>query len=130
MVQSQEIKVIFDNTLIEHTYFNYLPHSRRVELETLIKNKEAVICGFYNLDDGMLFVAAFQIYPESVHVREVGGNFGRCYDVLDIFAQGFAKYMGKNSVTFDTEKRAVHVWANKSGYIPTPDSNEYRKVLH
>lgn len=129
METSRKIDVFFDDKLINHLFLDYMTNENRLQLEYRLANGISIICVFRK-DNEDLFVTAIDIEDKCIHVREVGGSFGRIYDILDDFVQGFAKFCGKDEITFNTGRRAVVKWAEKQNYTHVPNTMEYKKVLH
>lgn len=127
---AQKITAKIDNDLQNHFFLsNYLHRDELNEIDHRIMAGKSMAVGFMSGEE-VLFVAIFDFEHDCLHVRQVGGFFGRLYDVLDIFAQGLAKFMNKKYISFKSDRRAVAKWAAGNDYVFTSNENEFRKVLH
>jgi hypothetical protein len=132
MDDSQEtVDCVINNALIDHLFFNYIAYDERNTIIKRLALKQSVVVGF-KVGNEIKFCAVldFEPYDKILHVRQVGGFFGRIHDALDIFTQGFAKYLNYDFITFETEKRAVKKWAEKAGFEYLHENNQYQKVIH
>jgi len=128
--QEKEIIAVFDKQVIDDFTMNYIAQSERAEIRTRLANNTSLGVRFTDTENKTLFCAIIDIEPVSrcIHVREVGGLFGRCYECLDSFCHGLMQLFDYKTVSFVTEKRAVKKWAAKMGYSPL-DDKEFVKGL-
>lgn len=124
----QEIKATINNNYVNHEFLDYCKNDREALNERLLSDRSFVAA--FHTDDKILFVAVFDLEPLCLHVREVGGNFGRYHDALKFFAEAFAKGLKRESVSFNTEKPAVEKWAKKCGFERIPETNEFSMKVH
>jgi hypothetical protein len=125
MDNEKEIVARVDNDLIYHHFFDY------VKDETLperIRKNLSLAVGFYEKNaNKLLFCAIYDTCENTLHVREVGGNFLKYSVYLDIFSQGLAKFFSRDSVTLNTYKRSIRKMAYKLGFLEQSDGIEFLK---
>lgn len=124
----QEIKATVNNSYVSHEMLDYCLPDREA-LNARLAADTSFVAAFHT-DEEILFVAVFDLEPACLHVREVGGNFGKYHEALDFFAKAFAKGLNRESVSFNTSKKAVEKWAEKRGYDRIPESNEFSTKVH
>lgn len=116
METSQKVIAKIDRDFITHKFFNYLLECELLDIKDRL-NKFVSLAVAFTKNDEILFCAVFDLDCESLHVREVCGNFGKNHNVLDIFSEGLAKALKKQTITFCTNSRAVEKWASAKGYV-------------
>lgn len=125
MDKKKEIKVIIDNQIYYNNIFDY---SNDDDIIKRIDNNISIGAAFLNSDNILLFGAIFDITDNSLHVREVAGNFLKYYKYLDIFSQGLAKFYNKKLVTVKSNKRAVIRKIRKLSYLQNEYSEYFKAV--
>lgn len=126
MARHQKINVKFDNLLISNAVFNYLDAAEKEIIYSRLSDNESAVAGFYN-SEKLVFAVVFDFELNRLHVRQVGGDFGRNYNLLDTFCAGLAKALGFDTITFISFKKAVARWAEKAGYRNIIGDSEYLK---
>lgn len=131
MDSSQEkIVAKFDNGLLDHFFFTtYIGRDELNEIDQRVTAGKSDIVGFYKGGE-LLFCAVYDYEKNCLHVRQVVGFFGKLHDVLDVFSQALAKFLGVKNISFTSSRRAVAKWAVGNEYVLTPKTNEFLKVMH
>lgn len=126
MEKTSQIKAHIDNDYIHHSVWDLHKFDKK-EVFELFAKKEGMAVAFYD-DNNFLFAAILDYSGDTIHVREVAGNFGRNFRHLHNFANFAGRILMKTYVTFCTERRAVEKWADRMGYIKN-DSGYYVGVI-
>ncbi len=104
---------------LSHPYFNHLSADDKDEIHDAIERGISIPITFLNEHNEPVFFSAFDpndFYKDGLHVHLLVGKFLKFYKFIDVFYQGLARYLGKNSVTFCTKKRAIFNLGQMMGY--------------
>lgn len=127
MAYEKEVVARVDNSLIYHHFFDY------VKDETLperIQKNLSLAVGFYEKNaNKLLFCAIYDTCEDTLHVREVGGNFLKYSACLDIFSQGLAKYFNRDVVSLNTYKKAIRKMAYNLGFTTSNETEFLKRVI-
>lgn len=120
------MKAKFDNEVIDTPFFAYVSRDEKAEIKKRIAENKSVGIVFEK-NDHDLFGAVLDLDENSLHVREVGGNFLKDWKALDIFCEALAKLLQKSRITFETRRNAVMRVSGFAAY--ERDGNHFYRAL-
>lgn len=119
--------IVLDVAFLTHSsFFDYLDKNEKLELENLIYQNKAALVGI-EINNKVEYCSIIEVCNNSLHIREVAGNFYKNISCLDIFTTSYAKFKGLSKVTLVASKKAVAKLALKRGFIFNNDM--FEKVL-
>lgn len=126
--KAEKMKARFSNISFGLPIFDYLNEEQKAVIRDRME-KGISICVSFEENDYTKFCAVLDIdEADSLHVREVAGNFLKEWRVLDLFCEGLARAIKKPAITYNTFRNAVMRVSGIAGYEPSGE-HEFKRVI-
>lgn len=123
------IKAIAGAIPVTHPFFDYLPQDEKEEIYERQQKGISQTIGFFQADKTICAIV-LDFGPDSIHVRQMGGNFPSIIRYIETYCAGLCLFAKKNKLTFCTSRKAVAKIGKKLGFVLNDDGDYEKEITH
>lgn len=122
------MKAVFNALKLSHKHFEYIDAEEKSEIESLLNSKNAVMVSIK--DKGRFQCSAIlEVTEFSIHARQIGGQFPKYIQNIEMVCHALARIYKKSHITFCTDRKSVEKIGSKLGFYFDPIHGEFKKEV-
>lgn len=115
---------------IDNDYFAYLSEEDKADIKE-DKERGLTHSVLVLIQGQETFGAFIDVTPNfSIHVREVGGNFPKYIEFLEVYCHALGRFYNAKDITICARREGVEFIAKRLGFVLENTTNEFYKGVN